>query len=103
MLDAHVQKARRKFVVEATVRLAAGACCALFGASGAGKSTILACIAGVENPDGGSVELDGRTLFPPPLPLQLRGIGYMTQDPNLFPHLTVAENVRFGLTNGVVP
>lgn len=77
-----------------------GEACALFGASGAGKSTLLACIAGAETPDGGSVRLDGETLFPPPLPLHRRSIGYLTQDALLFPHLRVSENVAFGVTNG---
>jgi molybdate transport system ATP-binding protein len=100
MLDAHVIKARRKFTVDAAVRVGDGECCALFGASGAGKSTILGCIAGVETPDAGHVEVCGRSFYPPPVPLHLRGIGYMTQDPALFPHLSVAENVRFGIRNG---
>lgn len=100
MLDAHVVKARRKFTVDAAVRVGDGECCALFGASGAGKSTILACIAGVETPDAGHVEAGGRAFYPPPVPLHLRGVGYMTQDPDLFPHLSVAENVRFGIRNG---
>ena len=100
MLDAHVVKARTLFTVDVGVRIAAGEACGLFGASGVGKSTILACIAGAETPDGGHVTLDGVALFPPPLPLHRRSIGYLTQDANLFPHLRVAENVRFGLTNG---
>jgi ABC-type sulfate/molybdate transport systems ATPase subunit len=81
------------------VRVPSGEACGLFGASGAGKSTILACLAGAEEPDGGHAQLDAVTLFPPPLPLHQRRVGYLTQDANLFPHLRVAENVRFGLTN----
>ena len=100
MLDVHVVKARPRFVVDIGLRLASGEACGLFGASGAGKSTILACIAGAEAPDGGHVTLDALSLFPPALALHRRGVGYLTQDANLFPHLRVAENVRFGLTNG---
>lgn len=100
MLDAHVVKARARFTVDLSVNIPSGEACGLFGASGAGKSTILACIAGAETPDAGHVTLDGLALFPPPLPLHRRSIGYLTQDANLFPHLRVAENVRFGLTNG---
>lgn len=100
MLDAHVVKVRPRFTVDVALRVLSGEACGLFGASGAGKSTILACIAGAEAPDAGHVTLDGVTLFPPSLPLHLRGIGYLTQDANLFPHLRVGENVRFGLTNG---
>lgn len=100
MLDAHVVKARPQFVVDVTLRIPRGQACALFGVSGAGKSTTLACIAGAEEPDDGRVTIDGVTLFPPPLPLYRRRLGYLTQDANLFPHLRVAENVMFGLTNG---
>ncbi|MGB8265415.1 MAG: ATP-binding cassette domain-containing protein [Candidatus Velthaea sp.] len=100
MLDAHIVKARARFTVDVTVRLESGESYGLFGASGAGKSTILACIAGAEEPDGGHVRLDGTVLFPPALPLHQRPVGYLTQDSNLFPHLRVGENVAFGLTNG---
>jgi ABC-type sulfate/molybdate transport systems ATPase subunit len=100
MLDAHIQKRREQFTVDVAVRVGAGEACGLFGASGAGKSTILACIAGAELPDAGHVTLDDVTLFPPAMPLHRRPVGYLTQDANLFPHLRVAENVRFGLTNG---
>ena len=100
MLDAHVVKARQHFTVEVGVRIGRGEACGLFGVSGSGKSTVLACIAGAAVPDGGHVTVDGVTVFPPPLPLHRRPVGYLTQDANLFPHLRVADNVRFGLTNG---
>jgi ABC-type sulfate/molybdate transport systems ATPase subunit len=100
VLDARVVKARREFIVDVLLQLSSGESCGLFGVSGAGKSTILACIAGAEEPDAGRIVLDALTLFPPPLPLHLRPIGYLTQDAGLFPHLSVAENVRFGLSNG---
>jgi len=97
VLDAHVVKTRHHFTVDAVVRLGVAQTCGLFGVSGSGKSTILACIAGAEAPDGGHVEFDGLTLFPPPLALHRRSIGYLTQDANIFPHLRVEENVRFGI------
>ncbi len=100
MLDAHVVKARAQFTIDVALRIPSGEARGLFGVSGAGKSTVLACIAGAEQPDGGHVRLDDTTLFPPPLPLALRPIGYLTQEANLFPHLRVCDNVRFGLTNG---
>lgn len=99
MLDAHVIKRRRSFAIDAKLSVAAGESCGLFGASGAGKSTLLACVAGIEVPDEGHVTLEGEMLFPPPRPLHVRKIGYLTQDANLFPHLTVSANVRFGLLN----
>lgn len=101
MLDAHVVKARSRFTVDVSIQVAPGEACGLFGASGVGKSTILACIAGAEEPDGGHVSLGNVALFPPPLPLHRRPVGYLTQDANLFPHLGVAQNVRFGLRNGI--
>jgi len=101
VLDAHVIKVRPRFTVDAAVQIPTGEARGLFGVSGSGKSTILACIAGAETPDGGHVALDGLALFPPPLALHLRPIGYLTQDANLFPHLSVADNVRFGIRNGV--
>lgn len=100
MLEARIRKARAQFTIDVAIRVERGEACGLFGASGAGKSTILACIAGAAMPDGGFVVLDDLALFPPPMPLYRRPIGYLTQDANLFPHLRVAENVRFGLTNG---
>jgi len=100
MLEAHIRKLRAQFTVDVTIRMGSGEACGLFGASGAGKSTILACVAGAERPDDGWILLDGAVQFPPPLPLHRRSIGYLTQDANLFPHLRVAENVAFGITNG---
>lgn len=80
-----------------------GASLALFGPSGAGKSTVLACIAGIEEPDDGFVEIRGVNLFPPSLALHKRPIGYLTQEPGLFPHLTVSQNITFGLSkNGAL-
>jgi iron(III) transport system ATP-binding protein len=75
---------------------------ALLGPSGCGKTTTLRLIAGFEAPDGGTVELHGRRMagggvFVPP---EARGVGVVFQDYALFPHLTVAENVSFGLGRG---
>jgi molybdate transport system ATP-binding protein len=97
MLKAHIQKKRRDLNVDVALDLEGGQSLGLFGASGAGKSTVLACIAGIEEPDAGYVELGDLKLFPPSLPLHRRPIGYLTQEPSLFPHLTVQENVTFGM------
>jgi ABC-type sulfate/molybdate transport systems ATPase subunit len=98
MLKAHIIKKRRDLQVDVTLELEAGSSVGLFGASGAGKSTVLACIAGIEAPDGGSVRLNGLQLFPPSLPLHRRPLGYLTQEPGLFPHLSVSENISFGIS-----
>jgi ABC-type sulfate/molybdate transport systems ATPase subunit len=97
MLKAHIIKKRRGMAVDVSLELQPGESVGLFGASGAGKSTVLACIAGIENPDDGFVKLGDLQLFPPALPLHRRTVGYLTQEPGLFPHLTVAENICFGI------
>ncbi len=98
MLRAHIIKKRRDLQVDVTLELEAGSSVGLFGASGAGKSTVLACIAGIEAPDDGFVQLNGLQLFPPSLPLHRRPLGYLTQEPGLFPHLSVSENISFGIS-----
>src|SRR6476661_5192310 len=98
MLKAHIIKKRRDLQVNVAIELQAGSALGLFGASGVGKSTVLACIAGIEEPDDGFVQLNGLKLFPPPLPLHRRPLGYMTQEPGLFPHLSVSENISFGIS-----
>jgi ABC-type sulfate/molybdate transport systems ATPase subunit len=101
MLKAHIIKKRRDLQVDVTLELEAGSSLGLFGASGAGKSTVLACIAGIEGPDDGYVRLNGLQLFPPSLPLHRRPLGYLTQEPGLFPHLSVSENISFGISKSV--
>jgi molybdate transport system ATP-binding protein len=96
-LDAHIVKARRLFTVDVRLHLEQGARLALFGASGAGKSTVLSCLAGIENPDAGRIRFGDALLFPPNLPLHQRPLAYLTQSDSLFPHLSVAGNVCFGL------
>lgn len=101
MLKAHIIKKRRDLQVDVALELEAGSAVGLFGASGVGKSTVLACIAGVEEPDNGFVQLNGLQLFPPSLPLHRRPLGYMTQEPGLFPHLSVSENIQFGISKAL--
>jgi len=67
----------------------------LLGPSGCGKTTTLRCIAGFETVDAGGIWLEGQRLDG--VPAHKRGIGLVFQTPALFPHLTVAENVAFGL------
>jgi iron(III) transport system ATP-binding protein len=72
----------------------------LLGQSGCGKTTLLRVVAGLESPDRGSVLLGGRALVGPGLflPPEQRGVGMVFQDYALFPHLTILENIRFGLS-----
>ena len=67
---------------------------ALFGPSGAGKTSLLEVIAGVRSPMTGAILLDGRDLTA--LPPRDRRIGYVPQDAALFPHLTVRQNILYG-------
>lgn len=72
---------------------------ALVGESGSGKTTLLRLIAGFELPEKGSIDLNGRQVFGPEAYVQpeKRRIGMVFQDYALFPHLSVAENITFGL------
>ncbi len=73
----------------------------LLGASGSGKSLILRCIAGLETPDRGRIVLNGRILFDSDRGINIpscdRRVGFLFQNYALFPHLTVAENIGFGM------
>ncbi|MGB5631825.1 MAG: molybdate ABC transporter permease subunit [Waterburya sp.] len=76
----------------------------LLGGSGAGKSLILRCIAGLDTPDKGHIILNGKVLFDSELGVNLpprdRACGFLFQNYALFPHLTIAENIAFGMPTG---
>ncbi len=76
----------------------------LLGASGCGKSLSLKCIAGIEKPDSGRIELDGRVLFDSDAGIDLspqqRRTGYLFQQYALFPNMTVAQNIAAGIRSG---
>ena len=78
----------------------------LFGPSGAGKSMTLKAIAGLMTPDVGRIALDGKPLFDfdrgMDVPARERRLGYLFQEYALFPHLTVRQNVAFGLRQGLL-
>jgi iron(III) transport system ATP-binding protein len=78
----------------------AGAFASVLGPSGSGKTTLLRCIAGFERPDAGVITLRGRELVSPTVFVRAyeRGVGIVPQEGALFPHLTVSQNVGFGLT-----
>jgi iron(III) transport system ATP-binding protein len=92
----------RQVVDDVSLSVAAGQVTCLLGPSGCGKSTTLRMIAGVERAASGEVRLDGQTVAGPGVhvPPEVRSVGLMFQDFALFPHLTVAENVGFGLRAG---
>jgi molybdate transport system ATP-binding protein len=106
LLDAKFRKRfaaqAREFILEAEFRAAPGFTI-LFGPSGAGKTTVLDCIAGLAKPDSGRIAIDDRVLFDAAqgtnLPVAKRRVGYVFQNLALFPHLTVEKNVQYGLAN----
>lgn len=69
------------------------------GPSGAGKTTVLNCIAGIVRPDNGEIVLNGLDMFNKNIPIEKRNIGYLFQNYALFPHMTVKENILYGLKN----
>jgi len=88
------------FRLDATLTAPTSGVIALFGRSGSGKSTLTNVIAGLLAPDSGAVSLDGEVLTDVSrgmaVPVEHRRIGYVFQDARLFPHLSVAANLRYG-------
>ena len=96
-LTARIEKRFGAFHLAVDLMAETGQPLALLGASGCGKSVTLKCIAGIERPDRGRIELDGRVLFDSEagidLPPQRRRVGFLFQSYALFPHMTVERNV----------
>lgn len=97
MLDADVEVDRRDFTVRMALRAGDGERLALFGPSGAGKTTVLEAIAGLVPVRRGRIELAGRVLTSPgaAVPPWRRRVGLLRQDPGLFPHLSVRANLTY--------
>ena len=85
-----------------SLQLASGEMLFLLGASGCGKTTLLRCIAGFEQPNAGSIVIKDKTVFSGSLniPTPQRKLGYVVQEGVLFPHLTVYRNIAYGIGNG---
>jgi ABC-type sulfate/molybdate transport systems ATPase subunit len=101
VLEADAEVDRRDFTVRAALTVAPGERLALFGPSGAGKTTILEMIAGLVRPRRALILLRGRVLTSTDKPVTVippwrRKVGLLRQDPGLFPHLTVRANLLYG-------
>jgi molybdate transport system ATP-binding protein len=103
--NVHLERASRrdhKFVLDVALELPAGATI-IFGPSGAGKSTLLDCIAGLLKPQRGKITIDEQALFDAEAGIDVRPehrhIGYVFQSLALFPHMTVHDNIAYGLAN----
>ncbi len=107
MLALRVVKRLGDFELAAELTVPRGETTVVVGESGAGKSTLLRLVAGLEQPDQGRIALDDRAYTDSGagtmLPAWRRRVGFVFQDYALFPHLTVAENVRFGLRAAGIP
>lgn len=85
---------RPGFALEVDLDIPPGGVLALIGPNGSGKSTVLDCVAGLLRPQFARIELGGRDITA--LPPHQRSVGLLAQDPLLFPHLNVLDNVAFG-------
>lgn len=103
MIEISVKQSRPDFTLDVDVKLGHGIT-ALFGASGAGKSSLLNLIAGLEQPDSGRIRIGSESLFDSKAKINLavhkRRIGYVFQDALLLPHLSVRNNLRYGFKQG---
>jgi molybdate transport system ATP-binding protein len=100
MLDVNVRRRISNFRLDACFTAGEGVT-ALFGPSGAGKTTLVNLLAGLERPDDGRIIVDGRVLFDSTagidIPPEHRRIGYVFQEDRLFPHLSVMGNLTYGM------
>ncbi len=99
MLEGSVTRKRGQFTVDICIRCEKGRLLALTGPSGAGKTTIIRMLAGLEKPDRGRIVSDGATWYDSgkniDVPVRKRKVGYVFQDHSLFPHLNVEKNISY--------
>ncbi len=101
MLEIDVKKRLRDYCLEVMLDVDQGEILMLVGDNGCGKTTLLNLISGISSPDSGRIVLSGRVLFDSgmkmDIPAEERNIGYVFQSYALFPHMSVYDNVAFGL------
>ena len=100
MLEVSAKKRLQGFALDVELRCETAGVIALFGRSGAGKTTLVNLLAGLLRPDEGRIAIDGTTLFDSTagidLPPEKRRLGYVFQEGRLFPHLSVRRNLLYG-------
>lgn len=101
MIEIDIRLARPGgFALQADFAAPSAGVTALFGRSGAGKTTIIQAVAGVVRPDAGRIAVEGETFFDAArgvdVPIEARRVGYVFQEARLFPHLSVERNLRYG-------
>jgi molybdate transport system ATP-binding protein len=101
MLSIDIERKQGDFLIKAKFRQEQIGVTALFGPSGAGKTSIVNMVAGLTKPDRGNIRINGITVFDSAKGIDLRPekrhIGYVFQDGRLFPHLSVRSNLRYGM------
>lgn len=99
MLEVAIRQSFGAFTLDLAFRAGAGVT-ALFGPSGSGKTTVINAVAGLSAPTAGRIVADGAVLYDSArglnLPARLRRVGYVFQEPRLFPHLSVRQNLDYG-------
>jgi molybdate transport system ATP-binding protein len=100
LIEVHIAKDLGKFSLNLSMSLQKGLT-VLFGPSGSGKTLTLHAIAGLVEPDSGTIHLNGVVYFDKKkgvnLPIPRRRVGYVFQEPSLFPHMNVSENIAYGI------
>lgn len=101
MLDIHLKRTQGAFTVDAAFQAPEAGVTALFGNSGAGKTSIINMVSGLVRPDAGHIRVNGHTLFDAEKKIHVRPerrrFGYVFQDGRLFPHLSVRSNLTYGM------
>jgi molybdate transport system ATP-binding protein len=98
MIEIEAKLRRKHFNLEVSLQINKRVT-AIFGPSGSGKSTLLSMIAGITQPDSGTISIDGECVFDSKLgvnkPIHQRRVGLVFQDGRLFPHMTVEQNLNY--------
>src|SRR5690606_32554989 len=100
MIEVHVQKKLAELQLDIAFKAESRGITAIFGRSGAGKTSLIQAIAGGLRPDAGRIVVDGRVFFDSAakidMPIHTRQVGYVFQESRLFPHLSVRNNLTYG-------